>query len=161
MLLYSNDAIDTDTGWSGSGGGVSVIFPRPSYQTAVTTLANTAARNTPDVALLADNTTGYTFYYLGSGNLLKIGGTSLVAPNMAADYAQYAGYYNKRLGLAQNGLYALFAKNAYPGKVFYDITSGSNGDYSCHTGYDNVTGTGSFNGYNYLKIVPHTGTTPL
>jgi kumamolisin len=162
MLLNSDDSINTDTGWSGSGGGVSVIFALPSYQNPVPTLASKTGRNSPDVALLADNTTGYTFYYLGSGTVLKIGGTSLVAPNMAADYAQYAGYFNKRLGLAQSGLYKLFATKKYPSNVFYDILTGSNGDYSCHAGYDNVTGPGSFNGYLYMtKVVPHSGTTAL
>lgn len=162
MLLNSDDSINTDTGWSGSGGGISVIFALPSYQSSVPTLGSRSGRNTPDAALLADNTTGYTFFYLGSGTLLKIGGTSLVAPNMAADYAQYAGYYNKRLGLAQTGLYAMFAKNTYPGKVFFDILSGSNGDYTAHAGYDNVTGPGSFNGYLYMtKVLPHGGNTPL
>ncbi|HYK53310.1 MAG TPA: S53 family peptidase, partial [Candidatus Eremiobacteraceae bacterium] len=162
MLLNTDDSINTDTGWSGSGGGISVIFPLPSYQNSVPTLGSTSGRNSPDAALLADNTTGYTFFYLGSGTLLKIGGTSIVAPNLAADYAQYDGYYNKRLGLAQTGLYAMFPKKTYPGKVFFDIVTGSNGDYSAHTGYDNVTGTGSFNGYLYMtKVLPHSGNMPL
>lgn len=162
MLLNSDDSINTDTGWSGSGGGISVIFGLPSYQTSVPTLGSTSGRNTPDAALLADNTTGYVFYYLGSGTLLKIGGTSIVAPNLAADYAQYAGYYNKRLGLAQSGFYAMFPKRTYPGKVFYDILTGSNGDYDAHAGFDNVTGTGSFDGYLYMtKVLPHGGNTPL
>ena len=162
MLLNSDDSINTDTGWSGSGGGLSVIFGLPSYQNAVPTLASRSGRNSPDAALLADNTTGYTFFYAGSGTLLKIGGTSIVAPNLAADYAQYAGYFNKRLGLAQTGFYAMFPKNTYPGKVFFDILTGSNGDYNAHSGYDDVTGTGSFNGYLYMtKVLPHGGNTPL
>lgn len=162
MLLNADDSINTDTGWSGSGGGISVIFPLPSYQNSVPTLGSKSGRNSPDAALLADNTTGYTFFYLGSGTLLKIGGTSIVAPNLAADYAQYAGYFNKRLGIAQTGLYAMFPKNTYPGKVFFDILTGSNGDYSAHAGYDNVTGTGSFNGYLYMtKVLPHSGNMPL
>src|SRR5215469_11156469 len=162
MLLNADDSINTDTGWSGSGGGISVIFALPSYQNSVPTLGSKSGRNSPDAALLADNTTGYTFFYLGSGTLLKIGGTSLVAPNLAADYAQYDGYYNKRLGIAQTGFYAMFPKKTYPGKVFFDILTGSNGDYSAHTGYDNVTGAGSFNGYLYMtKVVPHSGSTAL
>lgn len=162
MLLNSDDTINTDTGWSGSGGGLSVIFPLPQYQNSVPTLASRSGRNSPDAALLADNTTGYTFFFAGSGTLLKIGGTSIVAPNLAADYAQYAGFYNKRLGLAQTGFYAMFPKRTYPGKVFFDILSGSNGDYSAHAGYDNVTGTGSFDGYLYMtKVLPHAGNTPL
>lgn len=162
MLLNTDDSINTDTGWSGSGGGLSVIFALPSYQNPVPTLASRSGRNSPDAALLADNTTGYTFFYVGSGTVLKIGGTSLVAPNLAADYAQYDGFFDKRLGLAQNGFYKMFAARTYPGKVFFDILTGSNGDFSCHAGYDNVTGAGSFNGYLYMtKVVPHSGTTAL
>jgi kumamolisin len=161
LILNANSTIKSETGWSGSGGGISVIFPLPSYQVPVPTLGSTSGRNSPDVALEADLNEGYAFYYMGSGTLLKIGGTSLVAPNMAAMYGQFDGFYNKRLGLAANGLYVLFPKGTYPGNAFHDILSGSNGDYSAHAGYDNVTGTGSLNGYNYMKIIPHRTGAPL
>lgn len=154
LTLNPDSTIKSETAWSGSGGGVSVMFALPSYQAKVPTLASTTGRNVPDVSLDADSNTGYALYYIGSG-LLAVGGTSLVSPNMAAMYAQFDGYYNKRLGLAQNGLYALFAKNKYPGSAFHDVLSGSNGDYSAHAGYDNVTGVGSVNGYNYMLIIPH------
>ena len=156
LTLNPDSTIKSETAWSGSGGGVSVIFPVPSYQTAVPTLANPADRNVPDFALNADVNTGYALFYLGSGTLLQVGGTSLVSPNMAAMYAQFDGFYNKRLGLAQNGLYLLFTKGGYPGVYFHDIVSGSNGDYSAHAGYDDVTGVGSVDAYRYMRsVVPH------
>ena len=161
LTLNPDSTIQSETAWSGSGGGVSVMFALPSYQTAVPTLASTSGRNVPDFALNADSNTGYALYYLGQGTLLQVGGTSLVAPNMAAMYAQFDGFYNKRLGLAQNGLYALFALGKYPGKVFHDVLTGSNGDYSAHAGYDNVTGVGSLNGYKYMQIIPHRKGNPL
>ena len=161
LILNPDSTIQSETGWSGSGGGVSAMFALPTYQAKVPTLGGKTGRNVPDIALEADLTEGYSLYYLGSGTTLKVGGTSLVAPNMAAMYAQFDGYYNKRLGLAQNGVYLLFNKNGYPGNVFHDITSGSNGDYNCGPGYDNVTGAGSLNGYNYLLIVPHKVGRPL
>jgi kumamolisin len=34
--------------------------------------------------------------------------------------------------------------------VFHDITSGNNGGYSAGTGYDEVTGWGSYNGGAFI-----------
>lgn len=162
LTLNLNSTIQSETGWSGSGGGISTMFALPSYQVPVPTLGSTTGRNVPDFALNADSNTGYGFFYLGSGTLLQIGGTSLVAPNMAAMYGQFDGFYNKRLGLAQNGLYRTIANGTYPGKAFHDILTGSNGDFAAHAGYDNVTGVGSLNGWCYMKgVVPHAGHTPL
>lgn len=161
LTLNSDSTIQSETGWSGSGGGVSTIFALPPYQTKVPTLGSRSGRNVPDVALNADVNTGYGFFYLGA-SLLKIGGTSLVAPNLAAAYAQFDGYYNKRLGLAQNGLFLTIANGTYPGKAFHDVLTGSNGDFTAHAGYDDVTGPGSLNAYLYMKaVVPHGGHTPL
>ena len=36
--------------------------------------------------------------------------------------------------------------------AFHDITSGSNGAYSAHAGYDNVTGIGSIKGYYFSGV---------
>ncbi|MDX6350042.1 MAG: kumamolisin, partial [Streptomyces sp.] len=37
--------------------------------------------------------------------------------------------------------------------AFHDVTSGSNGGYSAATGYDKVTGWGSYNGANFIAAV--------
>jgi kumamolisin len=155
LTLNTNRTIHSETSWSGSGGGVSSFFSLPGYQTPVTTLANNRFRNVPDVALDADPNTPYALFYLNSWTL-AVGGTSCVAPNMAAMYAQFDGYYNRRLGLAQTGLYNGFVKRTYPGKAWHDILIGSNGDFSAHAGYDNVTGVGSLNGYYYMLQIPRT-----
>ena len=42
----------TEDGWSSSGGGASMVFPKPSYQVGLT--PNDSARDVPDVALAAD-----------------------------------------------------------------------------------------------------------
>jgi len=161
LTLNTNRTIHTETAWSGSGGGFSAFFTLPGYQSAVPTLGSTTMRNTPDVALAADPATPYSLYYLGSW-VLPVGGTSAVAPNMAALYAQADGYYSHRLGIAQTGLYNGFVRHTYPGRVWHDITSGSNGDFSAHAGYDNVTGVGSLNGYRYMLQIPRTrGSSPL
>jgi len=154
LTLNANRTIHSETGWSGSGGGISMFFGLPPYQQPVPTLFSRQWRNTPDVALDADPNTPYALYYYGSW-LLSVGGTSCVAPNMAALYAQVDGYYQRRTGLAATGLYNGFRKNTYPGNVWHDITSGSNGDFNAGPGYDNVTGVGSLNGYRYMLQVPH------
>lgn len=41
--------------WGGSGGGVSIDFPIPSYQSKVSGVASTTMRNVPDVAYDADD----------------------------------------------------------------------------------------------------------
>jgi kumamolisin len=153
LTLTAARTIRTETAWSGSGGGVSSFFDLPAYQGPVTTLASRSKRNVPDVALNADPSTPYAMYYLGSW-ALSVGGTSCVAPNMAALYAQFDQYYGRRLGLAQSGLYSGFAAHTYPGTAWHDIVSGGNGGYAAHPGYDNVTGVGSLDGFHYLLQLP-------
>lgn len=155
LALASNRSIKSETAWSGSGGGISEFFALPPYQKPVPTLASTSWRNVPDVALDADPATPYSLYYLGSW-ALPVGGTSCVAPNMAALYAQIDGYWGHRLGLAQTGLYNGFESRTYPGRVWHDILTGSNGDFNAHAGYDNVTGVGSLDGYKYMRQIPRT-----
>ena len=161
LTLNAKRKIQSEIAWSGSGGGVSSMFALPPYQQGVPTLASTSMRNSPDVALVADPATPYSLYYLGTW-ALPVGGTSAVAPNMAALYAQIDSYWGHRLGLAQTGLYHGFAHGTYPGRVWHDIVSGNNGDFSAHAGYDNVTGVGSLDGYKYMRQIPRThGNAPL
>ena len=161
LTLNANRSIHSEVAWSGSGGGVSGFFSLPPYQKPVTTLASTSMRNAPDVALDADPNTPYALYYFGSWTL-SVGGTSAVAPNMAAMYAQIDQFWGHRLGLAQTGLYNGFVRRTYPGRAWHDVVSGSNGDFSAHAGYDNVTGVGSLDGYRYMQQIPKTrGALPL
>jgi kumamolisin len=116
-------------------------------------IASKKARNVPDVALDADPNTPYALYFDGTF-AISTGGTSAVAPNLAAMQAQFDQYYGHRLGLAQTGLYNGFRVGSYPGKTWHDILSGSNGGYSAHAGYDNVTGVGSLDATRYMLQIP-------
>ncbi len=159
------------TGWFyGSGGGVSQLFPRPSYQS--TYGLNYSGRAVPDVAALGDPQTGLLVgqtqafpdgsYY----DEYRIGGTSLSSPIFAGLMA----LADQKAGRAHGFANSLFYAN--PG-AFYDVTSvktavarrnfvngvdGGDGtvdrlrtfdDYSGsptqHTGpgWDNVTGLGT------------------
>lgn len=173
LTINANDTWKAEVGDASSGGGVSVFFGLPSYQVGIPGLTITTGRNVPDVAL---NYLAYTFCYgdvAGSGkcvtpNALIVNGTSLVAPNMAAAYAAFDAYFGRRLGLAQTGLYNGFVHGTYPLSplksrclAWHDILTGSNGLYSAHTGYDDVTGTGSLSMYCYMLQVPHSVKQPL
>jgi kumamolisin len=77
-------------------------------------------------------------------------------PNWAAftavldDKAAATGGYD--LGYANSTIYALATSSSYS-SAFHDATSGSNGGYSAATGYDKVTGWGSYNGANFIAAV--------
>jgi kumamolisin len=126
----------SETGWSGSGGGISQVFARPSFQTGCGVPAGTA-RLVPDVALESDPSPGN--YVLKNGSWFVVAGTSGAAPQWAGFFAQL-NHKAAGAGLGNPGalLYGLCGSGA-----FHDIVSGSNGDYSAGIGYDMVTGLGT------------------
>jgi subtilase family serine protease len=81
----------------GSGGGVSCVFPRPAYQSALTATAGSktlcsgfAGRAVPDIAAFGDPNTGYLIgqtqsfpNHTTSYSEYRIGGTSLSSPIFA------------------------------------------------------------------------------
>jgi hypothetical protein len=175
LQLFSDGTFDSNVAWSGgpygcgsndggSTGGVSSYFGVPGYQSGL----GYGSRAVPDLALNADwYHTPQNLYYDGylSGN----GGTSIVAPELAGIFAQENAYL---LTLGNNCLneggpcapmgdphYIIYYNAENPGYAphypFYDITSGCNdndvtasyglGYYCAVTGYDAVTGWGSFN----------------
>jgi kumamolisin len=127
----------SESGWSDSGGGVSLVFTRPQFQTGCGVPAGTQ-RLVPDVALEADPSSPGNFVY-ENGKWRSFGGTSGGAPQWAGIFAEL----NQELGgtgLGNPGahLYSVCGTNA-----FHDIITGSNGDYSAMSGYDMVTGLGT------------------
>jgi kumamolisin len=162
----SSFAITSEVVWNelksnegAGGGGVSDVFPLPSFQTnaGVPTSASGGAtgRGVPDVAGNADPVTGYKVVV--DGQQEPIGGTSAVAPLWAGLIARLAQATGKRFGLLQPLLYAGVAPGvAQPG--FNDIVKGDNGAYKAGPGWDACTGLGSPNGAALLNIL--SGTTP-
>ncbi len=67
--ITSVTTYETETAWSGSNGGYSLQFNRPSYQNGV--LSNTK-RGVPDIAAVANPSSGYAICYNGSCS--KFGG---------------------------------------------------------------------------------------
>lgn len=134
-LNFSGETFLGETGWSGSGGGCSL------YETAVAaqktdTVDCAGKRATPDVSLNADPASGVSVYdsvtYRGHRGWWIVGGTSASAPMWAARSAV--------AGVIVDAAYVYG-----PSIAFRDITSGNNG-FPSLTGYDLVTGRGSWTG---------------
>jgi kumamolisin len=148
-LTVNNGSYGGESAWNGSGGGTSTVFPNPSYQTGVG-----GKRTVPDVSADADPNTGVASYSDGQWGV--VGGTSLAAPlwaSFAALYDQQAASAGKpALGPANTALYQVAAGSSY-GSAFHDVTSGSNGAFTAGTGYDQVTGLGSYDFGNLTKAL--------
>jgi len=145
-LQASGAVISSETVWNelasnegATGGGVSNVFPLPTWQAKSNVPASgtsTGGRGVPDVAGDADPTTGYTIRV--DGQSMVIGGTSAVAPLWAGLIAVANQQLGTSVGFIQPAIYA--AKAAAD---FNDITQGNNGAFSAGPGWDACTGLGS------------------
>jgi hypothetical protein len=156
LALNADSSYQGETGWGyvstalgsfiGSGGGLSRYEPEPAYQQGVQATGN---RTTPDVALVADPTTGAWIadpYNLpGDDPFEVVGGTSLSAPawaglmalvNQGRAAAGEAALNSSSPTEVQQALYKL------PQSDYNTISTGFNG-YSAGTGYNLVTGLGT------------------
>ncbi len=134
-----------ESGWSGSGGGVSTVENQPAYQSVVVTQSTTKRAN-PDVAFDADPNSGvavYDSYDFGGTPWIQVGGTSFSSPAWAGIIA-IADQGRSLLGLGsldgRNDTLPLLYQ--LPVTDFHDITTGNNG-FAAGAGYDLVTGLGS------------------
>jgi subtilase family serine protease len=137
LKLDASGNVLGETGWSGSGGGTSSYESLPVFQSSL----GLKGRGVPDVAYNADPATGVSVYdttkYSGGSGWWVVGGTSAGAPQWAALVARVNGARQSSLTQTLKDVYGLGAGN------FTDITSGSNGGFSCAAGWDAVTGLGS------------------
>ena len=115
------------------GGGVSSIWPIPSWQQAAVAASgqgSTARRNVPDVSLDANPNTGYSIYEGGAWAVY--GGTSCAAPL----WSGFAALVNQQraanglapLGQANPALYPILAGARYK-TDFHDVADGSTNLY--------------------------------
>jgi len=100
-------------------------------------------RTVPDVASNADPNTGFAIFTAGQWQVF--GGTSCGAPMWAGFTALYDAKAAAKLGNGHTKFYAI-GNGANYASAFHDVTSGSNGGFAAGTGYDDVTGWGSYNG---------------
>jgi uncharacterized protein (TIGR03437 family) len=169
-LSYIPERAWNDTAIDGSlssgGGGTSVFFPKPAWQTGPG-VPNDSFRHVPDIALTASaDHDGYVVYTGGSSAIY--GGTSVAAPTMAGIVALLNQYLVSTKVQSQPGLGninpTLYRLANVPG-VFHDVTVGSNsvpcvsGSPGCNSGsygysaavaYDQATGLGSPDASNLL-----------
>ncbi len=149
----------------GGGGGISSVWPIPSWQTGVATSLNkgsTTMRMVPDVSVEANPQTGYAIYVGGSWGVF--GGTSCAAPIWAGFTALVnqarASKGLSPLGFADPTLYKLGESSAYT-TLFHDIADDStNLFYPAVSGYDLSTGWGSMVGPNLLSALVGSSVTP-
>jgi kumamolisin len=138
LHLHGDGSVDAETAWIGSGGGSSIFFARPAWQTGPG-VPDGDTRLVPDVALAANPNTGALVILHGQN--VQIGGTSWSAPVWAGFCAlineALARAGKPALGFANPAFYQLAGTAA-----FRDITIGTNGAFTASQGYDRVTGIG-------------------
>jgi len=167
--LANNKALLIGSGTTdiiGGGGGKSIVWTKPAYQSALTPADG--ARDIPDVSLLAanglygavwvlclpdliygPNCANTNGVFTSSSRFSGAGGTSASTPAFAGMLALVEQATGSRLGQANNVIYKLAATKY--STVFHDVTAGNNsvvctaGTSNCGsngftTGYDAVTG---------------------
>ncbi|MEA2647272.1 MAG: hypothetical protein QOE92_2355 [Chloroflexota bacterium] len=171
-LTVNGTAYGGETAWSNTapnpdiatGGGLSLFFNRPSYQTGTGVINphSNGRRQVPDVAFDADPRTGISVFTCqgpsgcAAGAWTVVAGTSAGSPGWAglsAVYNQYAiAQARPRLGWPHPGLYraAACTANLAP---YHDVVSGSNLAYQATAGWDFTTGLGSPRGGDLAMIL--------
>ncbi|HSS98230.1 MAG TPA: protease pro-enzyme activation domain-containing protein [Terriglobales bacterium] len=131
--------------WSG-GGGVSTVYPKPSWQTGTGVPADNK-RDVPDVSLTAAVHDGYLVYM--NGGLMLLGGTSAASPSLAGIMSLVVQNTATPQGNANPIFYTLASRqNSGGAVVFHDTTAGNNtvpgvNGFNASTGYDQGSGLGS------------------
>jgi len=149
----------SETAWSGSGGGVSVVESAlPDFQTKIPLIAhNFMGRSTPDLSFVADPFTGVAVYISFNFTLpdrwyqgwLRIGGTSLSAPCIAAVL---------NLAFTKHGVFPSSSQeflnhmyNSAPRGALRDIKVGQ-APFPAKRSWDFTTGLGSPVGLGFAKL---------
>jgi subtilase family serine protease len=158
---------------SATGGGASMLFTKPSWQTGVPGIPSDGMRDVPDLALYASpSNPGFLFCssdqsFWNSGqqgsctsgfedstgyNLTAAGGTSFDAPIFSGILAlinQKQGYTTGQ-GSVNPTLYTLASDSATYASAFHDITSGNN---DCTAGSANCSSSAGFSaGVGYDQV---------
>jgi uncharacterized protein (TIGR03437 family) len=170
-LSYIPEAVWNESSSEGllsSGGGASVLYAKPVWQTGPG-VPNDSARDVPDLALSAAAHDAYFVIYNGSS--VAISGTSASSPSMAGILALLNHYQVTKGFQQQPGLGninpQLYRMAESAPSTFHDITAGNNivncaqGSPDCLTGsfgyqagagYDMATGLGSVDANNMVTL---------
>lgn len=131
LTLNSNATITTESAWSGSGAGASIIFSKPSWQQG----RGDSSRDIADVSYDGDPNTGVLV--VQGGVEFQVGGTSAGSPQWAALIALASQATNQHFGAVAGKL--------YNSSAYHDIVSGSDGFFNAQAGWDYPTGLGTPN----------------
>jgi len=155
-----NWGIEYDENGVGSSGGISTQYSIPTWQTNINMAANrgsTTMRNTPDVALTADNV-----YVRADGGNFQVGGTSCAAPLWAGFAAlanqQAIGTGQPLIGFINPAVDAIASSVNYS-TAFHDITTGNNtwsgspSKFYAVARYDLCTGWGTPAGQHLINAL--------
>ncbi|QPF83509.1 S8 family serine peptidase [Bradyrhizobium genosp. L] len=146
------EVVWNDGGATGTGGGISDVFPVPAYQTGLTLPPSVndggQRRGVPDVAAAAAGTPGYKIVL--NGKVMIKDGTSAVAPLWAGLIAIANAGRATPLGFVNSALYANAA-------LFRQIERGDNKvdgkGYDAGRGWNACTGLGVPNGADIVAAL--------
>jgi subtilase family serine protease len=173
-----NDTVASG-GLAASGGGASVVFKKPAWQTG-RGVPGDGARDVPDVALAASNAHD-PYIVVSGGAAIGVGGTSAATPSFAGIVAVLNQYLVENKVQSKPGVGninpKLYGMAAGASGAFHDVTTGNNivpcqagtpdcangqFGYTAGVGYDLVTGLGSVDAYKLIAAwggIPVTSTT--
>lgn len=129
--------------WDSASGGTSMLEPRPSYQSKISSLVGTY-RGVPDLSFDSNPVTGVWVYDSSLYGWNIVGGTSVASPALAGIINAAGKFYT-----STNQELTTIYSNVSVAADFKDVTSGycgPYGGYSAATGWDVCTGVGSVNG---------------
>jgi subtilase family serine protease len=173
-----------EVGWIDSGGGYSILFPRPAFQNTLPPGSsyvgssagapgpNANMRGVPDIAYQASARTGVLVYMTEPGTKTSgtgcgganpcsigwydVGGTSCSSPQWAGLIAIADQMAGRDLGYINPALYSIAGDPAKYASDFYDVTVGTN-QTSSIPGYSASTGWDAVTGLgtpNAANLLP-------
>ena len=154
LTLASGGTYQSETAWSGSGGGISKYEREPSYQAQFGIANNPRGyRGVPDVSYDGNPGTGYAVYdsigISGYSGWFQVGGTSAGTPQWAAlvAIANSLRTSARKANLSSTDATLYTIAKAGLNSDFHAVTQGTNGACgnvcTAGTGYDYVTGLGT------------------
>lgn len=175
-VVWNESGSNGGSGLWASGGGASLYFAKPAWQTTPGVPAD-GKRDVPDVSLTAAGHDGYLVYSSDNSTqtqtMYVFAGTSASAPAFAGIVAlidQKTGYRQGNINPTLYGLASRQASNGAPA-YFHLITSGNNSvpgrsGYAAsatNSHYNQATGLGSVDGYvlinHWTDLLPASTTT--
>jgi len=141
QINRTNGNYESESCWSGSGGGLSQYEPLPQYQLYVANRTN-FMRGSPDRGLDSSGNSPVNIYSSSyCGGWCGVYGTSVASPTLAG-ISNFAGNFKSSTMADEAPLYQLYIRPTQYLTVFYSPTTGNNG-LPAELGWDQCTGLGT------------------